>query len=113
MSFASIRAKVSGLSRIAAAVLAIMCWAKAAGADTAAWPQKFFNPDPSADDVALPMPCGGSMVFRPVVVPGVGILDDYQVQLGDSDKEYAFSEFRHPEYLSAPFVDPAQGRYFL
>ncbi|QEX14845.1 hypothetical protein FRZ44_01200 [Hypericibacter terrae] len=112
MSFASNPAKASGPFRVAVLAFAMLGWAVGANAQTA-WPEKLFNPTPATDDVVLPMPCGGAMVFRPVVVPGVKILDDYQVQLGDSDKEYAFSEYRHSEYLSAPFADKSQGRYFL
>lgn len=34
------------------------------------------NPRPLADDVALPLPCGGEMVFRHVYVLAEGALDD-------------------------------------
>lgn len=87
-----------------------------AGADDA-WPAKLFNPAPISEDVVLPMPCGGSMVFRKVQVPGSGILDDYQVKLGDPDQALAFSEYAHPEYIAAPFTgsgaSPSSGRYYL
>ncbi|MGC3039555.1 type VI secretion protein, partial [Pseudomonas aeruginosa] len=33
-------------------------------------------PKPLADDVALPLPCGGEMVFRQVYVLAEGALDD-------------------------------------
>jgi hypothetical protein len=110
MSFASIPARACG--RFSAALLATALWAGVASAETP-WPEKLFNPSPAPDDVVLPMPCGGSMAFRPVVVPGVKILDDYQIKLGDGAEEHAFSEHRHSEYISAPFIDPSQGRYFL
>ena len=29
-----------------------------------AWDEKFYNPQPLADDVILPLPCEGSMAFR-------------------------------------------------
>lgn len=45
------------------------------------------NPKPLADDVALPLPCGGEMVFRHVYVLAEGALDDREVNLG-----YAFNE---------------------
>ena len=45
------------------------------------------NPKPLADDVALPLPCGGEVVFRHVYVLAEGALDDREVNLG-----YAFNE---------------------
>ena len=40
------------------------------------------NPKPLADDVALPLPCGGEMVFRHVYVLAEGALDDRDGLLG-------------------------------
>jgi formylglycine-generating enzyme required for sulfatase activity len=45
------------------------------------------NPKPLADDVILPLPCGGEMVFRYVYVLAQGTLDDREISLG-----YPFSE---------------------
>ncbi|WP_028693334.1 formylglycine-generating enzyme family protein [Pseudomonas cremoricolorata] len=45
------------------------------------------NPKPLPDDIALPLPCGGQMVFRHVYVLAQGSLDDREVSLG-----YPFSE---------------------
>ena len=45
------------------------------------------NPKPLADDISLPLPCGGEMVFRHVYVLAQGSLDDREVNLG-----YPFSE---------------------
>lgn len=45
------------------------------------------NPKPLADDVTLPMPCGGEMVLRYVYVLSQGVLDDREISLG-----YPFSE---------------------
>ncbi|MFK3798477.1 MULTISPECIES: formylglycine-generating enzyme family protein [unclassified Pseudomonas] len=45
------------------------------------------NPKPLADDVVLPLPCEGEMVFRYVYVLAQGSLDDREVSLG-----YPFSE---------------------
>ncbi|MDY0883779.1 formylglycine-generating enzyme family protein [Dongia soli] len=91
---------------------ALLLSAGNAGADDA-WPAKLFNPAPISEDVILPMPCGGSMVFRKVQVPGSGILDDYQVKLGDPDQALAFSEYAHPDYIAAPFSGAGSGRYYL
>jgi len=59
-----------------------LCFAASA---TAA--DKLDNPKPLADDVALPLPCGGEMVFRYVYVLANGPLDDREISLG-----YPFSE---------------------
>lgn len=48
---------------------------------------KLDNPKPLSDDVSLPLPCGGEMVFRHVYVLAQGSLDDREVSLG-----YPFSE---------------------
>jgi hypothetical protein len=77
------------------------------------WPEKLYNPAPIAGDVILTMPCGGSMVFRRIDVPGTGILDDYQVKLGDPDADRAFSEYSHVDYIAAPFLGSGASRYFL
>ncbi|HGM5579086.1 TPA: formylglycine-generating enzyme family protein [Pseudomonas putida] len=49
--------------------------------------RKLDNPKPLADDVSLPLPCGGEIVFRHVYVLAQGSLDDREVNLG-----YPFSE---------------------
>ncbi|MDF0729335.1 SUMF1/EgtB/PvdO family nonheme iron enzyme [Pseudomonas entomophila] len=48
---------------------------------------KLDNPKPLPDDVSLPLPCGGEIVFRHVYVLAQGSLDDREVNLG-----YPFSE---------------------
>ncbi|MBR4741525.1 MAG: hypothetical protein IK079_01325, partial [Desulfovibrio sp.] len=40
-----------------------------------------YNPQKNTDDILLPMPCGLSMVFRTVGVPGK-VLDDRHIYLG-------------------------------
>jgi formylglycine-generating enzyme required for sulfatase activity len=45
------------------------------------------NPKPLDDDVSLPLPCGGEMVFRYVYILARGALDDKEFSLG-----YPFSE---------------------
>lgn len=77
------------------------------------WPERLYNPAPIAGDVVLPMPCGGAMVFRKIDVPGTGILDDYQVKLGDPDSDRAFSEYTHIDHIAAPFLGNGASRYFL
>ncbi|WP_374980907.1 SUMF1/EgtB/PvdO family nonheme iron enzyme [Pseudomonas solani] len=50
-------------------------------------PDPLYNPKPLPDDVSLPLPCDGEMVFRYVYVLAKGTLDDREVSLG-----YPFSE---------------------
>ncbi|MFL7964697.1 formylglycine-generating enzyme family protein [Pseudomonas kielensis] len=60
--------------------LASMVWADE-GTD------KLDNPKPLPDDVSLPLPCEGQMVFRYVYILAQGTLDDREISLG-----YPFSE---------------------
>lgn len=49
------------------------------------WPAESWNPAAVADDVVLPMPCGGAMAFRRIdTTVGPNWLADEQVQLGNS-----------------------------
>jgi len=94
----------------ACAVLALC-----AGAAHAAWEEKYFNPKPLADDVVLPMPCDGSMVFRKVQIPLAGPLDDYPVTLGQNDDALGYLEHARPEHIAGSFTDASakSARYYL
>lgn len=65
--------------------LAALC--ASVGLSALADENKLDNPKPLADDVSLPLPCDGEMVFRYVYVLAKGALDDREVNLG-----YPFSE---------------------
>lgn len=80
-----------------------------------AWPASQFNPKEAAGDVILPMPCGGSMAFRRVAVPGADALDDRRVQLGNPEPRFAYAESSRSDYIGGGFSDSrtkAQ-RYYL
>src|SRR5690554_1148510 len=64
---------------LAVAVFGALAYAPA---NATAWEQKHFNPAPDADDVVIPMPCEGAMVFRKVVVPLAGPLQDQPIHVG-------------------------------
>lgn len=66
------------------AVLALLVGSSVAWAEETATPD---NPKPMADDLSLPLPCDGEMVFRYVYILARGALDDREVSLG-----YPFSE---------------------
>jgi hypothetical protein len=95
-----------------AALPAVLVNGRAFGADTP-WPEKLSNPHPLSDDVVLPMPCGGSMAFRRIAVPGGGLLDDYQMTIGGADPDYAYSEYSRSSAIDGPFSDGSSSRYYL
>ncbi len=80
------------------------------------WPEKYYNPHPVEGDLLLPMPCGGSMAFRPVEVPSAGWLSDREVVLGGTDERFSHAENSRYAYLSGSFTDendPARRRYYM
>jgi hypothetical protein len=81
------------------------------------WPAEFWNPKPLADDLILPMPCGGAMVFRPVPTPlGQGLLADRPAMLGQADAETNYSEFLRQSFIAGPFRGAdaaAPPRYYI
>lgn len=82
---------------------------------SAAWDEKFYNPMPDADDVVLPMPCDGSMVFRKVFIPLAGPLDDYPINMGGDNNEWGYVEQTHPAFIAGSFTaeHTAKSRYYL
>lgn len=104
-----------------APVLALALLAAASGflpapaAAQAAWPANQVNPKPAAGDVVLPMPCGGSMVFRRVNIPSADALDDRRVQLGGTEPRFAYAEGTRTDYVGGGFTDPQlrNQRYYL
>ena len=79
------------------------------------WPENTYNPKPDPDDVILPMPCGGSMVFRRVEVPVTGPLDDMPINVGQDGSDWGFIEHTHPAFISGSFTQPSKekSRFYL
>jgi hypothetical protein len=79
------------------------------------WPQEFYNPSPDGADVVLPMPCGGAMAFRKIIIPNQGPVNDYSIKVGDIDDEYGYAENVHDAFISGSFdADPEKkNRFFL
>ena len=81
------------------------------------WPAEFWNPKPLTDDLILPMPCGGAMVFRPVPTPlGQGLLADRPAMLGQTDAETNYNEFLRQSFIAGPFPGgdaTAPPRYYI
>ena len=70
-------------------------------------PVAAFDPNPSPEDVSLPLPCGGRLILRHVVVPSQGYLGDLRPELGCRDcarPDLGFMESRRREALSGAFV---------
>lgn len=89
--------------------------ANAGDTDAGAWAQNLFNPKPLEDDVVLPMPCNGSMVFRKILVPLPQPLDDLPITLGSSDQEWGVLESAYDVHIAGSFTEPGgdSGRYYL
>ncbi len=66
-------------------------------------PDLLFNPQPLDDDLELPLPCGGKMVFRYISVPAKDLFEDRKFNLG-----YAYSE-DEPGYRQAFLADYREG----
>ncbi|MFH1058856.1 MAG: SUMF1/EgtB/PvdO family nonheme iron enzyme [Pseudomonadota bacterium] len=98
--------------------LALVLWAGAAPAQECPPPRgalapktptlgKATNPNPNDLDIVLPMPGGGSMVFRHVCVPADGYLGDLKLNLGCTDcsrPELGFMEQRRQAHLTGGFI---------
>lgn len=81
-----------------------------------AWEPRFYNPQPLENDVVLPMPCDGSMVFRKVYVPASKPLDDLPIHVGQDSEEWGYVEQTRPDFIAGSFTEK-QGkgstRYYL
>ncbi|UXZ55124.1 formylglycine-generating enzyme family protein [Halomonas sp. 7T] len=110
MNYKSVR----GLSRYwgsagCAAVLLLQV-----SAASAEWDERLYNPKPQEDDVILPMPCDGAMVFRKVHIPATGPLDDYPINIGQDGTGWGYVEQRRPSYVSGNFSEgEGVSRYYL
>jgi hypothetical protein len=109
--------KNSSGNRCRAALAAAALALSAAGAAHAQspWPARLYNPQASADDVLLPLPCGGAMAFRRVNVPSADALDDRRVQLGNAEPRFAYAENTRSDYVGGGFSDAKakNQRYYL
>ncbi|MDD2767091.1 MAG: SUMF1/EgtB/PvdO family nonheme iron enzyme [Methylococcus sp.] len=90
-----------------------LCLCLAAAVEAAEWPKSLTNPAPAEDDVTLPMPCGGAMAFRKVLIPNQGPLNDYGIVIGGDDADYAYAEHPRPAQIAGSFDQDAKTRYYL
>ncbi|AWB34945.1 formylglycine-generating enzyme family protein [Orrella marina] len=89
--------------------------AHAASKSEIKWEAAYFNPQPLPDDVVLPMPCGGAMTFRKVLIPVEHPMDDYPVTLGSDADEWGFLESTRDTHIAGSFAQSQGelGRYYL
>lgn len=80
-----------------------------------AWDKDTFNPKPDDEDIILPMPCDGAMVFRRIDIPVTGPLDDLPITLGQDGGEWGVIEHSYPTFIAGSFTDASKGkgRYYL
>ena len=65
------------------------------------------NPNPSASDLELPMPCGGKLILRHVCVPADGYFGDLRLDLGCKDCgrfDQSFMEGKHNQAIAGSFT---------
>jgi hypothetical protein len=102
------------IGQIVALALATLAGLPAARAQQ--WDTRWYDPKPADGDIAMPLPCGGMMIFRPVdVLSGNGVLDDKALTLGSPEARLGYAEFVRAAFLAAPFPIPGGGgrRYYL
>ncbi len=70
------------------------------------WNESYYNPTPMGDDLTLPMPCGGAMVFRPVATPSTdGLIGDVPIVLGQEGKDQPYLTGLRNSFISGAFPD--------
>jgi hypothetical protein len=95
-----------GRGRWLLAALVFLLPLAALAASLITWKEPFYNPHPLPKDLILPMPCGGAMVFRPVVVPADRLLGDRRITLGGQDERFGFAEGIRQDFLAGSFTAP-------
>jgi formylglycine-generating enzyme required for sulfatase activity len=86
---------------------------------TVTWPAIEWNPNPTGDDVVIPLPCGGAMAFRRVFTSGAysdaeqSLLEDQKVVLGATEEDIPAVGYLRTDYVSGPFEDRDRARYYL
>jgi formylglycine-generating enzyme required for sulfatase activity len=100
---------------IAVLVAALLCAGLALPAlAQAPWPPALWNPAPLADDLVLPLPCGGRIAFRPVETPmGEGPLADRAVTLGQPETGSDYAEFPRRGHVAGPFEQGGKRVFWL
>lgn len=98
------------MSRFFFIFLLFLC---SSSATWARWDEKYYNPKPMQDDVIIPLPCDGAMVFRKVAIPVDGPLGDKRLVLGSTSGGPGYLEGTRTEWLAGGFRDSPVQTYFL
>ena len=99
------------MGRHAAAVALALLTGTAALAQ--GWEPARSNPQPREGDLILPLPCGGAIAFREIVVPAAASpLDDRRVQLGAATPEAGYAEFQRSAFIAGGFQSGPEARRF-
>jgi hypothetical protein len=83
------------------------------------WQDSYYNPQPAEEDLTLPMPCGGAMVFRRINTPNSdGVLGDVAVTLGEEGNDQPYLNGLRRSYVSGAFSDGkdtsgSKGHYYM
>ncbi|WP_333715420.1 SUMF1/EgtB/PvdO family nonheme iron enzyme [Pantoea eucrina] len=94
--------------------LALGLFASVSSALAEPWTDTNWNPKPDGEDIVLPMPCEGSMVFRRIEIPVAGPLDDLPITLGQDNGDWGVIEHSYPAFIAGSFTEKkAKGRYYL
>lgn len=72
----------------------------------------FFNPNPQDDDVIVPMPCKGFMVFKKVYTSNEDKLHDKGFSAGSNNADSLLTQAPNSRYIQGAFKDK-QGYYYL
>lgn len=83
------------------------------------WAENEYDPRPAdkadkTNELLLPLPCGGAMVFRRIEVGGAeGILGEQEVELGSPNENDAPMDYRHTTHIAGGFGGDGQRFYYL
>ena len=104
--------RLSIAAMMAAAAFSVMASSTAFAADSKDKTAETFNPKPAKDDVIVPMPCDGFMVFKKVYTGSESKLQDKGFNAGSTNAEAMLSQSLNQRYVQGAFKDK-EGYYFL
>ena len=97
-----------------AAPVATKAGASGAGAGAAdsagALDSSYFNPQSAADDVLVPLPCGGVMAFRKIYTANGNKMQDKNFMAGSTNTSSLLTQSNNKRYIQGSFHD--QGGYY-
>lgn len=104
--------RLSIAAMMTAAAFSMMASSTAFAADSKDKTAETFNPKPAKDDVIVPMPCDGFMVFKKVYTGSESKLQDKGFNAGSTNAEAMLSQSLNQRYVQGAFKDK-EGYYFL